>query len=189
MAYVSPIDVPADPTGAVSDVSRPLLHRMNQATLSASTLHALERLLDWANAKMPEIRASFEFRQGSLGLPSEATASLPITAASIEVVSTPVEQFSTVTVVEEGDAPAQERGLYTPVPKGNFDGGDDVVTIAPVPTAESPVEAVVPPAVEVPAEVPTEAPSESAAAPAVESVPDEVKPKVVKKVVVKKAAA
>ena len=187
MAYVSPIDVPADPTGAVSDVSRPLLHRMNQATLSASTLHALERLLDWANAKMPEIRASFEFRQGSLGLPSEATSKLPITAASIEVVSTPVEQFSTVTVIEEGEAP-QERGLYTPVPKGNFDGGDDIVTIAPVPTAESPVEAVAPPAVEVPAEVPTEAPSEAAAAPAVESVPDEVKPKVVKKVVVKKAA-
>lgn len=186
MAYVSPIDVPADPTGAVSDVSRPLLHRMNQATLSASTLHALERLLEWANAKMPEIRASFEFRQGSLGLPSEATASLPITAASIEVVSTPVEQFSTVTVVEEGDAP-QERGLYTPVHKGNFDGGDDIVTIAPVPTAETPVEAVEP-AVEAPAEVPAEAPSETAAAPAVESVPDEVKPKVVKKVVVKKAA-
>ena len=186
MAYVSPIDVPADPTGAVSDVSRPLLHRMNQATLSASTLHALERLLDWANAKMPEIRASFEFRQGSLGLPSEATASLPITAASIEVVSTPVEQFSTVTVVEEGDAP-QERGLYTPVPKGNFDGGDDIVTIATVPPVETPVEAVEP-AVEAPTEVPTEAPSETAA-PAVESVPDEVKPKAVKKVVVKKAAA
>ena len=186
MAYVSPIDVPADPTGAVSDVSRPLLHRMNQATLSASTLHALERLLDWANAKMPEIRESFEFRQGSLGLPSEATASLPITAAaSIEVVSTPVEQFSTVTVVEEGVAP-QERGLYTPVPKGNFDGGDDIVTIATVPTVETPVEAVEP-AVEAPTEVPTEAPSETAA-PAVESVPDEVKPKVVKKVVVKKAA-
>lgn len=46
--HVSAIDAPSDIYGAVSDVSRPLLYKMNQASMQRSTHVALVELLEWA---------------------------------------------------------------------------------------------------------------------------------------------
>lgn len=46
--HISAMDVPSDMYGSVSDVARPLVHKLNQATMSGSTYEALEVLLKWA---------------------------------------------------------------------------------------------------------------------------------------------
>lgn len=46
--HVSMIDAPSDQFGAVTDVSRPIVHKLNQATMQRSTFNALRDLLVWA---------------------------------------------------------------------------------------------------------------------------------------------
>jgi hypothetical protein len=46
--HISAMDVPSDMYGSVSDVARPLVHKLNQATMSQSTYDALDVLLTWA---------------------------------------------------------------------------------------------------------------------------------------------
>ena len=43
--HISAIDAPSDKYGAVSDVARPLIHKLNQASMSGSTYDALHTLL------------------------------------------------------------------------------------------------------------------------------------------------
>lgn len=52
--YVSQIDAPSDVVGAVSDVSRPLIHKLNQATMQRGTYDALRTLLVWALATLED---------------------------------------------------------------------------------------------------------------------------------------
>lgn len=45
--HISAIDAPSDQYGAVSDVARPLIHKLNQASMSSSTYESLHKLLVW----------------------------------------------------------------------------------------------------------------------------------------------
>ena len=63
--HISAIDAPSDMYGAVSDVARPLIHKLNQASMSSSTYEALYTLLLWATAQLENnIRLDLEHFQG-----------------------------------------------------------------------------------------------------------------------------
>lgn len=46
--HISQIDSPSDQYGTVSDVSRPLIYKLNQAGMQRSTYNSLHELLVWA---------------------------------------------------------------------------------------------------------------------------------------------
>lgn len=50
--HLSAIDAPSDLYGEVTDVSRPLIYKLNQASMRAGTYDALHSLLVWALASM-----------------------------------------------------------------------------------------------------------------------------------------
>lgn len=52
--HVSAIDAPSDIYGAVTDVSRPLIYKLNQASMQRSVYDALYELLTWAVAQLEQ---------------------------------------------------------------------------------------------------------------------------------------
>lgn len=74
---LSQMDIPRDQYGAVSDVARPLLHRMNQATMDGSTFDALVDLIRWANKALPEIEKELRESPYTLSQPQRTVLKKP----------------------------------------------------------------------------------------------------------------
>jgi hypothetical protein len=58
--HINLIDAPSDIYGAVSSVSRPLVHALNEATMHRSTYDALAALLAWAAPQMDAVRDALD---------------------------------------------------------------------------------------------------------------------------------
>jgi hypothetical protein len=87
-------DTPSDIYGSVSDVSRPLVYKLNQATMQRSTYDALELLLVWALANLQgTIKAE-------LGL-HEAHTATKVTGQVVEAVVEEVALVVNSTEVNE----------------------------------------------------------------------------------------
>lgn len=187
MSY-SPFDVPSDPAGAVTDVSRPLLHRMNQARISASTLEGIKNLITWAYGELNSLEAEFAANQLGFDLPSgERATELP------QVEFSPVSQGLRIGLTPEVDsAPANAVPETLADKTVNPSAGN--VPGAPIPKDWEGDNADAPEAPKEVVEAPVEESSEAADKPAAEVAPvkEEAKPAekpaVAPKAVVKPAA-
>ena len=67
--HLSAIDAPSDKYGAVTDVSRPLLYKLNQASMNRNTHEALSELLVWALAQLMDgVKDSLDAHERHIGL-------------------------------------------------------------------------------------------------------------------------
>ena len=93
--HVSAIDAPSDVYGAVTDVSRPLIYKLNQASMQQSTYEALHALLSWALVQLESnVLESLHQHQVHAGI---AVDSAPdVVVQEITPTETPVEPLSLV---------------------------------------------------------------------------------------------
>lgn len=93
--HVSAIDAPSDVYGAVTDVSRPLIYKLNQASMQQSTFEALHALLSWALAQLEgNVRESLHEHQVNEGIPVDVAPEVVV--PEITLTETPVEPLSLV---------------------------------------------------------------------------------------------
>ena len=88
--HVSQIDAPSDMYGTVSDVSRPLIFKLNQAGMQRSTYEALHKLLVWSLEQLEDgIHKDLLIHEGHQGIVREV---LPVVElAEIVLPETPAE--------------------------------------------------------------------------------------------------
>lgn len=101
MAHVSAINAPSDIYGAVADVSRPLIYKLNQASMQRSTHIALRALLVWALAELDgNLQESLDMHEARNSVPAAEVATIA-EAPENELPETPAESLS---AVAEGDS-------------------------------------------------------------------------------------
>ncbi len=93
--HVSAIDAPSDVYGSVTDVSRPLIYKLNQASMQQSTFEALHALLTWALARLEgNVKESLHEHQVNEGIPVDVAPEVVV--PEITPTETPVEPLSLV---------------------------------------------------------------------------------------------
>lgn len=113
--HISAIDAPSDQYGAVSDVARPLIHKLNQASMSSSTYESLHKLLVWGLAQLEgNVAADLKAFNGYSFVADEkpATESTPNESSEGGEGNDLTENQTPATGAE--NAPANDSGENTP---------------------------------------------------------------------------
>lgn len=85
--HISAINAPSDKYGAVSDVARPLIHKLNQASMSGSTYDALRTILVWGLEQLEgNIKKDLDVFTGSVYVAEDNRATESTQDASSEPV-------------------------------------------------------------------------------------------------------
>lgn len=110
--HISAIDAPSDIYGEVTDVSRPLIYKLNQARMSATTYNALKALLAFAQSALDgSVKADLDEHLAHEGLPTheEATAAETRPSESTQDAQTQAPEGKTM---PEGEKPAEDAGNH-----------------------------------------------------------------------------
>lgn len=114
MAHISMIDVPSDTYGEVSTLTRPLVDRLNHASMSRSTFDALSTLLTWALACMTQVEQDLhahEVHTGVVSAPSTYVPETPVAGVNEnEATETSVDASS---LVGEGNPVGEDANPAT----------------------------------------------------------------------------